>query len=354
MEASYESNTDNNKKLSFARSVWIVVGIVSLAVIVLLLFKSLFSLVLLTLASVLMAVYFHGFAGLLKKYLHLSPKLSLVLSVVLNVLLLVGFLWFVGARLGQQVGELSDTLPQTIQQAKGQLSQSTIGSKILDYLDRSGNSKKTMAIARQFFSSSFGILSDLYIVILMGLFFTASPGLYKRGIVHLLPEKAKDKGDELLNELNDVLKKWLKGQIFGFFFIAVLTGIGLLIIGMPLILTLALMAGILNLIPNFGPIIALVPAGLLALMQGPTTALIVVGMYTLIQIIQSAVTQPLIQKKMISIPPALIIIGQVAMGAVGGFWGVLLATPVVAIIMTTVNKLYVKPQQYHKYPVKDN
>ena len=354
MVVPYEPEYDSGKKMSFAKSVWIVVGIVSLAIIVLLLFKSLFSLILLTLASVLMAVYFHGFAGLLKKYLHLSPTLSIIVSVILNVLLLVGFIWFVGARLGEQVSELSDKLPQTIEQAKSRLSQNAIGNKVLNYLNRSGNSGKTVAIARQFFSSSFGILSDLYIVILMGLFFTASPDLYKRGIVHLLPEKAKDKGDELLGELNDVLKKWLKGQIFGFFFIAVLTGIGLLIIGMPLILTLALMAGILNLIPNFGPIIALIPAGLLALTQGPDTAIIVVCMYFLIQIIQSAVTQPLIQKKMISIPPALIIVGQVAMGAIGGFWGVLLATPIVAILMTTINKIYVKPQQYHKYPVKEN
>ncbi len=133
-----------------------------------------------------------------------------------------------------------------------------------------------------------------------------------------------------------------------------LSGIGLLIIGMPLVLTLALIAGLLNFIPNFGPIIALVPAVLLALQQGTTTAIIVVCMYTGIQIIQSAVTQPLIQKKMVNIPPALTIMAQVAMGTLGGFWGVLLATPVVAIIMTVVNDLYVRPQSYHKYKVKEN
>ena len=52
---------------------------------------------------------------------------------------------------------------------------------------------------------------------------------------------------------------------------------------------------------------------------------------------------------MVSIPSAIIIFGQVAMGLLGGFWGVLLATPVIAIIMTAVNKLYVEEQQYHKY-----
>jgi len=60
------------------------------------------------------------------------------------------------------------------------------------------------------------MLSDIYLVILMTMFFVASQGLYKAGIVHLLPEKAKDKGDELLDQLGNVLKKWLKGQIIGF------------------------------------------------------------------------------------------------------------------------------------------
>ena len=124
-----------------------------------------------------------------------------------------------------------------------------------------------------------------------------------------------------------------------------MSGLGLWALGMPLILTLALLAGLLNFIPNFGPIIALVPAMLLALMEGPQTALLVFGLYTFIQIIQSAVTQPLIQKKMVSVPPGLLIFGQIGMGTLAGFWGVLLATPLVAISMTLVNKLYVDNQE---------
>jgi predicted PurR-regulated permease PerM len=83
-----------------------------------------------------------------------------------------------------------------------------------------------------------------------------------------------------------------------------------------------------------------------------STVIIVICIYTGVQIIQSGVTQPLIQQKMISIPPALIVIGQVAMGALDGFWGVLLAMPIVAILMKIINELYVKPQLNHKYKVK--
>lgn len=341
-----DDSAASKNNYSFTKKVWITTGIVLLVIVFFLLFKTLFSLILLTLAGVLMAVYFYGFAGLLQRYLHMSSKWSIIISVIFNIVLLIGFLFFAGLRLQQQIAELSDTLPKTFQQVKNHLNNSALGSKVLNYLNASGNSKRTIAAAKKFFSSSFGILSDLYIVLLIGLFFTASPSVYKKGIVSLLPPKAKDKGNELINEINTVLKNWLKGQIFGFFFIAVLTGIGLWIIGMPLILTLALIAGFLNFIPNFGPIIALIPAVLLAILQGPATAIIIICMYTLIQIIQNSVTQPLIQKKMISMPPALIIIGQVAMGSLAGFWGVLLATPIVAILMTIVRKLYINPQSH--------
>lgn len=147
-----------------------------------------------------------------------------------------------------------------------------------------------------------------------------------------------------MEELRIVLRKWIEGLIIGFLFIAILTGIGLLILGMPLVLTLALIAGLLNMIPNFGPLIALVPAVLIALLQGPTMAIIIICMYTFIQMVQTAITQPLIQKKMINIPPALTVFGQVALGMLAGFWGVLLAVPVVVIFMTVIQKLYLKKE----------
>lgn len=337
---------DNNDSYSEYRTkVWIAGGILSFIVVILLLFKTLFSVILLVLAAILMAVYFHGFAGLLKRGLRLPSKLALVFSVLINLILLAGFIWFVGARLESQITELSETLPKTIDHAKEWVRQYPAGEKALNYLNTSGNSGKTISAAKTFFSSSFGILSDAYIILLLGMFFTAGPNVYKKGFILLLPPAAKNKGEEVLDKLYKVLKDWLKGQLFGFVFIAVLTGLGLWIIGMPLILPLALIAGIMNFIPNFGPIIALIPAVLLALMQGPSTALWVAGLYTGTQVIQSAVTQPLIQKKMVSVPPALIIFGQVTMGLLGGFWGVLLATPVVAILMTVIDELYVKQQE---------
>lgn len=338
------NSTKNNlpeNKLKFSNKVWIAGGILSLIVVMLLLFKTLFSVILLTLAGALLAIYFLGCADFFQHKLKIAHGAALAMSIIINLILITAFFWFVGARLSNQVAELSDKLPQTISNAKEHISQSELGKKALGYLHVSGDSKKMMSVAKKFFSSTFGIVSDLYVIILLAIFFISSPKTYKKGIISLLPSKAKEKGSNLLDELYSVLKKWIKGQLFGFLFIAVLSGLGLWALGMPLVLTLALIAGILNFIPNFGPIIALIPAVLLGLMQGTDTAIWILCLYTFIQIIQSAVTQPMIQKKMVNLPPALVVFGQVSMGLVGGFWGVLLASPFVAIIMTVVNKLYV-------------
>jgi predicted PurR-regulated permease PerM len=223
------------------------------------------------------------------------------------------------------------------------MEQRPLGNKILNFLENSGNSQITASFVKNFFSSGFGIVNDLYIIVLLAAFFIASPSIYRNGLIKLLPPSAKDMGGEILVNLNKDFKKWLQGQIFGFFFIATLTALGLWIIGLPLILTLALIAGLSNFIPKLR-LVAAIPAILLGLTLGTSVAVFVACLYVLIQIIQSAVTQPLIQKRMLSIPPALIIFGQVVMGLMAGFWGVLLATPVVVIIMILVNKLYIERQ----------
>jgi predicted PurR-regulated permease PerM len=106
-----------------------------------------------------------------------------------------------------------------------------------------------------------------------------------------------------------------------------------------------LIAGILNFIPNFGPLIAIIPAALISFMQGPTTALIVIALYMVVQILESSIITPQIQKKMINMPPALIIIAQLVMGIFAGILGLVLATPVVAVVIVLVNELYVKNEE---------
>lgn len=335
MEIPKSGQTEN-----FRRKIWIAGAIILLLMGLAALFVTLFNLLLLVFAAVLISIYFYAVADLLSKYLKLKPPFAIIFSVFLNVFIIGLFFYFVGQRLNSQLDQLSGTFPQILANGKAWLSHQPFGDKILNFLNSSVDNGKASATIKAFFSSTFGVLSDFYIVLLLSLFFLANPKIYKKGVFLLLPENLKSPAQELWGKIHNTLKNWIKGQIIGFFFIAVLSALGLWILGMPLILALALIAGLLNFIPNFGPIIALIPAVLVGLMQGTETALLVAALYTLIQMVQTAVTQPIIQQKMVNVPPALLIFAQVGMGILTGFWGVLLATPLLAIAIVCVDKLY--------------
>jgi predicted PurR-regulated permease PerM len=106
------TNTNHQQGNSgYIKKVWIAGGIISLIIVFILLINTLFSVFLLILAGVLVAIYFHGCADILKKYLHCPSGLSVVISIMTNILLVVMFFWFVGSRLSTQVSQLSDSLP---------------------------------------------------------------------------------------------------------------------------------------------------------------------------------------------------------------------------------------------------
>lgn len=338
------ANDNQPTEPSFKQKVWIVIGYVTLAVVLLLFLRATFNVFLLILAGVLIALYFHGLSGLLHRNLPVSPKVTLPIAIIGSLALLVLFFWFAGDRIQQQVKGLSDTLPAAVDKLRSQVQENPIGSKVLENVSPGGSPGKIASVAQTFFRTTFGVLGDLYVVLFLGIFFIVSPSTYQKGMIALVPAGAKPKARDVLGKLAATLTKWLKGKIISMFVVAVLTAIGLVILDIPLWLVLALIAGLLSFVPNFGPLLALIPAVLVGLMQGTTTALLVFGLYMLVQVLESNFITPQVQKKLINIPPALIITAQLFMGVLAGSWGLILATPLVAIIMVLLQELYVKKQ----------
>jgi predicted PurR-regulated permease PerM len=195
------------------------------------------------------------------------------------------------------------------------------------------------------FRTTFGVLGDLYVVIFLGIFFISSPKIYIDGFLKLIPKPGKRKASNVLDSLGYTLTKWLKGKILSMTVVFGLTAIGLLIMDVPLWLVLSLLAGLLSFVPNFGPLIAIIPAVLIGFMESGTTALLILGLYMLVQVLESNLITPKIQKKLINMPPALIITAQLFMGLLSGGWGLVLATPMVAILIVLLDKLYIDNQK---------
>lgn len=126
---------------------------------------------------------------------------------------------------------------------------------------------------------------------------------------------------------------WLQGQILLGVLVGILVYLGLTILGVKYALVFAIIAAIFELIPIFGPIMASIPAIGVAFLQSPTLGIMTIGLYLIIQQFENHLIYPLVVKKIIGIPPIIVILALIIGGELGGFFGVLLAIPVATVLM---------------------
>ncbi|MCR8561368.1 AI-2E family transporter [Mucilaginibacter sp. BJC16-A38] len=329
------------KELSYTEKVWHTVGIVAIVAILILIARVAFGVLLMALAGCLISVYFHGLGDVIQRKTKWKRSTSMIISIAGSFIILAFLLWFMGSKIQNQISALSDTLPQTIKDAKIKLAETPLGRKLLEATS-GGSSDKLFATASQFFSTSFGVLGNMYIILFLGIFFTASPTMYKDGLILLIPPDHKDLTRNIINRVSISLKGWLKGTMLSMVMIIILLPIGLMIMGVPLALVLGLLAGILVIVPNFGSFAAMIPGVLLALTMGGDKAIIVALIYIGVQTLVQNIIAPIIQKKIINLPPALTIVGQLVMGVLGGAMGIIMAVPALVIVMILVDEVYVK------------
>jgi predicted PurR-regulated permease PerM len=161
-------------------------------------------------------------------------------------------------------------------------------------------------------------------------------------LIKIFPAARRERIGEVVDEIGKTLSWWLVGKFFSMLIIGILTTFGLWILGIPLALTLGIITALFAFIPNFGPIIAVLPAVLFALAESPTKALYVLGLYLGIEMIESYLITPLMQRKMVSLPPVLTIFFQIFLGVLVGGLGLILATPLLAVLIVLVKMLYIE------------
>lgn len=302
--------------------------------------------VLLAFAAVLVGVLLHALGDWIRRHTPLSYSWALA-TVVLLILLAVGLAgWLFGTRLADQAAQLSERLPQAVEQARQRLQQTGWGQRLLQQMQGSqGTSQGGGGIAGAlsgFFRTTLGGLVDFIVVLIVGLYLAAKPDLYTGGLVRLVPLRNRPRAREVLGALGTTLRRWLVGRFTVMALNGILTGIGLWLLGVPLPFMLGVLTGLLNFIPNIGPILAAVPAVLLALSVGSTTALYTALLFLVVQNLEGFVLTPLVQQRTVSLPPAVILMSQVLLGVLAGTLGVLVATPLAAVTLVLVRLLYVE------------
>lgn len=162
----------------------------------------------------------------------------------------------------------------------------------------------------------------------------------KHYLLILFGEGGEKRAEEFVDKIEMRLGGWVRGEAVLMSIIGLMTYIGLRILGIEYALPLAILAGLLEVIPNIGPIISAVPAVLLGLTISPIMGLAVAALYFLIQQLENTIIVPKVMEKAVGVNPLVVILSLAIGFKLAGVVGAILAMPVVLVIQVVVREFF--------------
>jgi predicted PurR-regulated permease PerM len=268
----------------------------------------------------------------LKKYMHRTLAVTIVFLGILAIV--AGILYAIIPPLVDQSKQLAENLPGWItkltpyyQAAHDYLPslQSSLDKISSSLATASGNIFSATA-------SIFGGVVSLITVIVLSFYFLLDEQAFKSSIFAVLPPQKREDVAEIAKKISLKVGDWLRGQLSLGLIVGAMDLIGLLIIGVPYALTLALISAVFELIPVVGPILSGAIAAAVALTISPVKALFVVILYVVVQQLENHILVPQIMKKAVGLSPVIVILAIFTGAKLLGITGALLAIPIAASI----------------------
>lgn len=303
---------------------------------------------LLIFAAVVVAVIFDSASRPFRNWCGMSRRWALA-SAALVITVVVGLVgWLMGARVTAQFAQLVTALQDAEPVIRGWLGIGVSGDSSSGGGNGSEDAGGSLApyvdwamSAASWGLGAVGAVGSLVLVIVAGYFLASEPGLYQRGMAVLFPKDQQKRIGDALEQGGAGLFEWLKGQLVSMAIIGLLVGLGTWIIGLPAPLALGLFAGLAAFVPLIGAIIGAAPALALAATQDGQTLLWTAALILAIQQVESNMIMPMVGKRTVHIPPALLLLNVFLFGAVFGGVGVIVAAPLTVAVFVLVKKLYI-------------
>jgi len=302
------------------------------------------SVLLLILCAVMVAIVLDAAANAMTRPLGLPRWLGLAVAVTVAASAIVSAAVFAGPTLADQFGGVTGQATAGLQRLQDNLATlglSTEGS------DPDIGMKEVMPAPGGLLSSAtkaltglLGGLGSALVVAVVGIYFAASPDAYASGLVRFAPKGKRRTLRRLVTRTGDVLRRWLIGKGISMLIVGLLSYAGLIVLGVPLALLLAVFAGLAAFVPFLGPVIGGLAMCLVALSESWQLALWTAGLYVIVQTVESYLLTPIIQQRTVYLLPGVVLTAQLVMGTLFGIMGVALATPLTAILMTVLDETY--------------
>lgn len=194
----------------------------------------------------------------------------------------------------------------------------------------------------QLFSGFINLTGGVLFVVIFTIMLLINPHAYRRGFIRLFPSFYRRRADEILTLGETDLVNWIIGTLFNMLVIGTVSGIVLWALGVKLVLANALLAGLMEAIPNLGPFLSTIAPTAIALLDSPWKALAVIIAYFLIQQLEQFLLVPIVMGQQVSLLPAVTLLAQIAFASFFGFLGLFLAIPLVIIVRVLVREILVR------------
>jgi predicted PurR-regulated permease PerM len=297
-------------------------------------------------AGALFAVFLFALAEWVRRYTRLRYGWALAVVIVGLLIVAGGVSYVLWSRLANEVGQLTEQLPKSLQEVQDYLKQYPWGQQLLEKVPSPAQALSQEASR---FTQITGLvtgvahfLEALIVIVIVGIFGAGEPDVYRAGLLHVVPRAYRARTEEAVDAVLFNLRGWLVGQVALMILMWIATTLGLWLIGVPLALALGFIAGVMELVPYIGPILSAIPALLIALLVGPSELLLTAGLYLLLHILEGYIFAPLIQRRAVHLAPALTLTTQVLLGNLLGILGLFAAAPLTVVLMILTKMLYVE------------
>jgi predicted PurR-regulated permease PerM len=275
-----------------------------------------------------------------------------VLGTTLIYVVLLGILYAIIATfiplLSQQIGELAKILPSVFETVKvwitgfldslNNIQNIDVDSIKMEVIEKAneigiGITKALPNALFEFISGTFSVFGVIGVGLIIGFFLLVSFE-NTSNLFGFVPKKYRNSTMQLVDEVNDSLRKYVQGAIIDCTVVFILCSIGLWIVGLKAPLLFGLFCGITNIIPYAGPYIGGAPAVLVGLTQDPLIGILSLIVIVVVQFLEGNILQPFIMAKTTKLHPVTIMLGLLVFGHFFGILGMLLSTPIIAALKT--------------------
>ena len=304
-------------------------------------------LLLLIFFGVLLAILLDAAGRVIVRFLPVSRTAAILATALAAIIVLAAGIWLMGPNLAAQAAKLAEdftTFAGSAEQWAMSIDavEENIDEASVDPMKLLPSPAGFLGGVSAVLGTTLGAVANLVLVLAFGIYLALDPRTYADGALRLLPPGRRDRAGEVMDEMGRTLRHWLAGKALMMLLIGVVSYVALLLLGMPLALLLAVIAGATSFIPIVGPAIAGGLMILVALTESWQLALWVIGFYLALQTLESYLLMPLVQSKAIDLPAGVVIASQVLFGILFGALGVALATPIAAVAAVAIRRLYIE------------